>query len=84
MLPVEIDTPCVILNREIRVTGTTIGQHERLLVGVIDLPGVQLIGNHELGLRAHEVTALGSMNEAFLEEALLGVYGYFTRQRIRK
>ncbi len=80
MLPVERHAARVIRDREIRVAGATIGQHERLLVGVVDPPGVKLVGNHQLGFRAHEVTALGSMNEPFLEEALLRVDGYFARQ----
>ena len=84
MLPVEGHAPGVIRDREIRVAGATIGKHERLLVGVVDPAGVKLVGNHQLGLRAHEVTALGSMNEPFLEEALLGVDRYVARQRIRK
>ena len=79
MLPVERHALRVIRDGEIRVARATIGQHERLLVGVVDPAGVKLIGNYQLGLRAHEVTALGSMYKPFLEEALPGVDGYFAR-----
>ena len=84
MFPVEGHAARVIRDREVRVSDATIGQHEPLLVCVVDVARVKLVGNHQLGLRPYEVATLCSMNEPFLEETLLGVDGYLARLGLHK
>ena len=84
MLPVECHAQRVIRDRKIRIAVATIGKHERLLILVVDATGMKLVGDHQLGLRAYKVTTLGSVNQAFLKEPLLGIDWYFARERIHK
>lgn len=55
-----------------------------LLVSVIDAPRVQLVGDDQFRLRPHELSPLGAMNQAFLEEPGRLADNDLARQRVRE
>ena len=65
MLPIECHTTCVIGDRKIRVSGSPFGNTNVLLIGVLDASGEELVGYDQLGLRPHQVAALGEVDEPF-------------------
>ena len=84
VLPVVRHATGVIGNREVRVAHTAIAETQRLLVRVIDPACVQLVGDDQLRLRAHEVSALGAVDQAGLEESRRLADDHLSRQRVRE